>query len=414
MEISNRYNFVSLDSEDYKHFIGMALRNKMTFKALIVLFDDMTSTLDKSKQLNNILLEQLEMLHLKLQKKDENHEAENRILESDIIEVSNTETEKINENDTFSEKGLQNEENIYDQIQYEKDCHICGERFETVEAYDTHAKSHEFSEEEDETSYEIKQRESEQETTTYNGDENFDGELPEKKVRKKDPLTLKYHCQYCSKKCKSISELKIHERFHTGEKPFNCNHCSKSFHTKSELNRHERSQTGEKPYKCNFCDRQFVQKYQLTVHESLHTSEKTYECKICQKNFGHKFKLKRHERIHTEEKSYVCKYCEKSFVKKSQLEKHEIIHTGEKAFGCKSCDKNFVNKANLKIHERIHTGEKPYGCNHCDKSFNQKAHLENHVSRIHTGEKPYECRFCEKCFFKKDKLKNHEKSHKDV
>ena len=155
MEISSRYNFVSLDSEDYKHFIGMALRNKMTFKALIVLFDDMTSTLDKSKQLNNILLEELEKSHLKLQNKDANKEVENTIQESDIIEVSNTETEKINENDTFSEKGLQNEENIYDQIQYEKDCHICGERFETVEAYDIHAKNHEFSEEEDETSSEV-------------------------------------------------------------------------------------------------------------------------------------------------------------------------------------------------------------------------------------------------------------------
>ena len=46
--------------ENMKCFINMALKNTISWKALNILLDELTPTFDKSKQLNRILLKELE------------------------------------------------------------------------------------------------------------------------------------------------------------------------------------------------------------------------------------------------------------------------------------------------------------------------------------------------------------------
>ena len=48
----------------------------------------------------------------------------------------------------------------------------------------------------------------------------------------------KHGCKFCHKVMSSAAALKIHERIHTGERPFQCTKCPKKFAHKGNLKTH--------------------------------------------------------------------------------------------------------------------------------------------------------------------------------
>ncbi|XP_054850353.1 zinc finger and BTB domain-containing protein 24 isoform X2 [Eublepharis macularius] len=241
------------------------------------------------------------------------------------------------------------------------------------------------------------------------GDEEGSG-LKKRTGRRRKHTGSEVQCKDCGKLFKYNHFLAIHQRSHTGERPFKCSECGKGFSQKHSLQVHERMHTGERPYTCTVCNKALTTKHSLLEHMSLHTGQKAFTCDQCGKYFSQKRQLKSHYRVHTGHSLPECNQCHRKFMDAAQLKKHLRTHTGEKPFTCEICGKSFTAKSSLQTHIRIHRGEKPYSCGICGKSFSDSSAKRRHCI-LHTGKKPFSCSECNVQFARLDNLKSHLKIH---
>ncbi|XP_035599654.2 uncharacterized protein LOC118363006 [Oncorhynchus keta] len=104
------------------------------------------------------------------------------------------------------------------------------------------------------------------------------------------------------------------------------------------------------------CGKAFSFPKQVEIHQRIHTGEKPFGCQLCRASFSHSFNLKRHQRVHTGEKPFSCPQCEKRFSHQHQLKMHLKVHTGERPFACTHCGKRFSERSYLRIHQqKMHT-----------------------------------------------------------
>ena len=84
--------------------------------------------------------------------------------------------------------------------------------------------------------------------------------------------TTRFQCQTCNSCFPVLSQLKRHQRSHTGEKPYKCHYCGRAFCTKGQCTRHEKIHTGERPHQCRnvTCGKRFITTTERNKHELIH------------------------------------------------------------------------------------------------------------------------------------------------
>ncbi|KAI4811126.1 hypothetical protein KUCAC02_014045 [Chaenocephalus aceratus] len=97
--------------------------------------------------------------------------------------------------------------------------------------------------------------------------------------------TKTHQCPICGKLFVSSSGVALHQRVHTGERPFPCQECGKRFRQNTHLREHLRTHSGERPFRCELCGKGFIQSMHLVEHRRTHTGERPHVCPLCGKAF---------------------------------------------------------------------------------------------------------------------------------
>ncbi|CAL8121448.1 unnamed protein product [Orchesella dallaii] len=211
-------------------------------------------------------------------------------------------------------------------------------------------------------------------------------------------LEKQHHCIICEKLFSRNQHLMSHLRVHTGERPFPCPKCPSSFSDTSQRRVHliSKHDVGVR-LRCPVCKKSAASKSELEIHMRVHTNERPFPCSTCSKAFTTVVSLKSHMRVHAQEKPFCCNVCGKSYSTSRAYKAHCQRHLRNSLnYQCNECPRSFYDKQNLKNHVKfVHKNERPFPCNICGRAFQSQNNRDRHIN-THLKETPYKCEICGK------------------
>ena len=362
---------------DPKSLINLATQNKIPWEMLALLLETLIPTLDKSKQVIKLLIQELQNIHLKLQK-NQNSTGHLQANDMDSHSVEMDQDDDLN----------QTVEDRHEFDDYDKTSET-----PNIDDVELDIESNEkifCKEDESEVSIEKERYIFRNEFTQFSSLKRQEGIYPGKKCKKLIIIPLKNQNQQVGDETVNKTE-NVNEFEEISDETFDS-----IDNEENDLQNHG-TENGEN------LEKEFSNEDPQKVNSKKSSK---YQCKICPSSFKTSWHLKRHETIHNAEKLFKCKFCPKKVRRADNLINHEARHAMTK-YSCKICFQSFNTPQILSQHEKVHV-QIIRKCNICKKTFNKSTALEIHKN-THTGEKPFKCKLCPKSYADPSSCRQHYK-----